>query len=108
MKYETTYRQRVLEYLSEGHTIKEAKSTFKVSRATIWRWQAQLAASGTLAPRKLERKWRKIDPKELHKYVENHPDATLSEISNEFNCSITAIFMAMKKLKITRKKNRNI
>ncbi|NBK18351.1 hypothetical protein D1157_10805 [Anaerotruncus sp. X29] len=33
-----------------------------------------------------------------------HPDAYPKEIAEEFGCSATAVYLAMKRLKITRKK----
>jgi len=38
-------------------------------------------------------------------HVKNHPDDYLREIAVVFNCSDTAIRKALKKLKITRKKD---
>ena len=49
--------------------------------------------------------WRKIDPEKLKEYVEHRPDAYLKEMAEEFGCSEVAIFKALKRLKITRKKN---
>jgi predicted DNA-binding protein YlxM (UPF0122 family) len=37
-------------------------------------------------------------------YIHENPDAYLSEIADEFNCSTTAVLKALKKLNITRKK----
>lgn len=50
------------------------------------------------------RKPKKICPEQLVKYIEQYPDAYLYEIAEEFNCSDVAIFKALKKLNITRKK----
>jgi len=40
----------------------------------------------------------------LEKYVDEHPDAFLSEIATHFGCSDMAVSKALRKLKITRKK----
>ena len=47
---------------------------------------------------------QKINPEKLIAYVAEHPDAYQKEIAEEFGCSATAICLAMKRLKITRKK----
>jgi transposase len=108
MGYDIKYRQRVLEYMNEGHTEKETAEVFKVSRFTIWSWKSKLKETGTLAPKKSERKWRKIDPEKLRKYVEKHPDAYQHEIASEFGVRLYAIQKALKRLGITRKKNHGI
>ena len=41
---------------------------------------------------------------ELNQYIENHQDAFLWEIAEEFSVTKQAIFYALKRLKITRKK----
>ena len=48
--------------------------------------------------------FKKIDPDKLKKYIEEHPDAYLREIAEEFGCSVNAVSKALKRLKITRKK----
>lgn len=105
MSYEIKYRQRVIDYLSEGHTDRDAAAVFKVSTATIWKWKSKLKESGTLAPKKRQGHWRKIDPEKLMKYVDEHPDTYQYEIAAAFGVRLFAIQRALKRLKITRKKN---
>ena len=108
MSYEIKYRQRVIDYMSEGHTEKETAETFKVSKATLWKWKSQLKETGTLSPKKRKETWRKIDPDKLHKYVEDHPDTYQHEIAAAFGVRLYAIQKALKRLGITRKKNDSI
>jgi len=108
MGYDIKFRQRVIDYLSEGHTEKETAATFKVSTFTIWKWKSMLNESGTLAPKKRKETWRKIDPEKLCKYVEEHPDAYQHEIAAAFGVRLFAIQKALKRLGITRKKNDSI
>jgi len=108
MGYDIKYRQRVLDYINEGHTEKEAAEVFKVSTFTIWSWKSKLKETGTLAPKKRKETWRKIDPEKLRKYVAEHPDAYQYEIAEVFGVRLYAIQKALKRLDITRKKNHDI
>lgn len=108
MGYDIKYRQRVIDYLSEGHTEKEAAATFKVSTFTIWKWKIKLKESGTLETKKRKETWRKIDPEKLRKYVTEHPDAYQYEIAEAFEVRLYAIQRALKRLNITRKKNHSL
>jgi transposase len=68
-------------------------------------WKNQLNKTGVLEPKTRRETWRKIDPERLKDYLKQYPDAFLKEMAKEFNCSETAIFKALKRLKISRKKN---
>lgn len=108
MSYDIKYRQRVIDYMSEGHTEKEAAGTFKVSTSTIWKWKSTLKETGTLSPKKRKETWRKVNPDKLRKYVEEHPDAYQHEIAAAFGVRLYAIQNALKRLGITRKKNHSL
>ena len=108
MSYDIKYRQRVIDYLGEGHTEKETAAVFKVSTFTIWKWKSTLNEIGTLTPKKRVGKWRKIDPDKLRKYVEEHPDAYQHEMAAAFGVRLFAIQNALKRLSITRKKNHTV
>jgi transposase len=105
MSYDIKYRQRVIDYLREGHTDRDAAAVFKVSTSTIWKWKSKLKENGTLAPETRQGHWRKIDPEKLAKYVDEHPDAYQYEIAAVFGVRLFAIQRALKRLQITRKKN---
>ena len=104
MSYPTKYRERTIEYRKAGHTLEETHQTFRVSIATIRKWEKQLEEEGNLEKKPLHRSYKKINPEKLIAYVAEHPDAYQKEIAEEFGCSATAICLAMKRLKITRKK----
>jgi len=91
-----------------NHSIRKTAKTFGVSVSAIQDWEKTQRETGRLDKKPLERKWRKIDPKKLRAYVAEHPDAFLDEIAEAFECSGEAIRLALKKLKITRKKNDEI
>jgi len=108
MAYDVKFREKVLKYLGKGHTIEEAHQVFEVGTTTIKAWKNLLKETGKLEKRPLERKPFKICPEKLMAYISEHPDSYLREIAEVFNCTDAAIFYAMKRLKITRKKNREL
>ena len=104
MAYSVDYRKRAVEYYQEGHTQKEVFTIFKVHPKTIRDWEARMM-SGTLEPNYPKtRKPRKLPPDELTRYIDEHPDAFLKEIGDQFQCSTEGARKALLKLKITRKK----
>lgn len=103
MTYSLDLRKRVLRYLKDGHTQKEAANVFAVYPKTVTNW-VKKDKEGSLAAKKRENKPRKLDYEQLIKYIKTEPDAYLREIAKEFKVSITAIFYACKRLKITLKK----
>jgi len=105
MSYDIELRRRAIEYWNDGHSKKETAAVFQVGTTALQTWKSQLNESGTLAPKKRKETWKKIDPARLQKYNEEHPDAYLDEIADEFGCTDTAIVKAFRRLKITRKKN---
>lgn len=108
MSYDIKYRERAMKYLREGHSYRETATVFGVSTLTLQAWKSKLKESGTLAPKKRKETWRKIDPEKLRKYVEEHPDAYQYEIAAAFGVRLYAIQRALKRLRITRKKNDSI
>lgn len=106
MAYETRYKERVLEYLSSGHSYAQTSTQFKVSTDTIQRWKRQYAEHGCFIVKKRNRPAKKLPVEALRKYVEENPDAYLSEIGEHFSCSAEAVRQRLKTMKITRKKRR--
>lgn len=104
MSYPKKYRERTIEYRQAGHTLEETHQTFKVSISTIRQWEKQLKEEGNLEKKPLHRGYKKVNPEKLEAYVTEHPDAYQKEIAEIFGCSAAAICLAMKRLKITRKK----
>ena len=104
MAYSIDYRRRAVEYKDEGHTFKELKEVFKISAVTYYDWKKKISSGYYDQKRKSERR-RKIDKEKLRAAVEEKPDAYLWELALLFNCSPPAVFYALKKHKITYKKN---
>ena len=108
MSYDIKLRQRAIAYWNEGHSKKETAAVFKVGTTTLQRWKSQLKETGTLASKKRKETWRKIDPDKLRKYMDENPDAFQHEVAAAFGVRLFAIQKALKRLKITRKKNYDI
>ena len=105
MSYDTKYRHRAISYWNEGHSIRATAEVFKVGTTTLQNWKKQLEATGSLEPKTRITTWRKIEPGRLGEYLEQHPDAYLKEMAEEFGCSEVAIWKALRRIKVTRKKN---
>ncbi len=104
MAYSEDYRRRTVEYYHEGHSQVEVARVFKVGSKTLRDWENRME-KGNLKPLYPKtRRHRKLPPHELKVYVEQYPDAFLTEIGAHFGCSDTAVSKALKKLNITHKK----
>ena len=103
MAYSVDLREQVLKYIKIGHNRSEACKVFGVSLRTIVRWLS-MDRSGSIADPKPRRPWKKIDPKALMAAVEQNPGYKLSDFARFFKVSTSAICLAFKTLKITRKK----
>ncbi|MDR0679832.1 MAG: transposase [Puniceicoccales bacterium] len=75
-----------------------------MSERAIFAWKKKLRETGNLERVPLNRKYRKLDPEKLVKYVGECPDAYQREIVSEFKVSTSCIGKVMRKLKITVKK----
>ena len=78
------YRKRAVEYRDEGHTFKELREAFGIPSETYYGWKEKFDSGYYETPIKRERK-RKIDKEQLKQAA--------------------AVFYALEKLDITRKKS---
>ncbi len=101
MTYSLDFRQKVIDYIESGGKITTATKVFGIGRASIYRWLERKELEAT----KVKHRHRKLDWKELEKYIQQNPDVKLKLIAEKFGVSTTAIWAALKKMKITRKKN---
>jgi transposase len=107
--YSIDLRERVVGYIEQGGSKTEAVKLFKVSRKTIYNWLSRKAKTGNLAPNKLKKyKVRKLDDTKVLEQVEARPDATLAEMGEVFKVSQSGMWYALKRLKVTRKKNASL
>ena len=108
MHYETKFRERVISYVEMGNTITKTSELFSVTRRTIYYWIKLKKETGSLVKAPAKRSPKKLIPDELLAYVDKHPDAYLHEIGSYFQCCVSAVFKALRKLKITYKKSSTI
>lgn len=106
MSYSKDFRECVLRNIESGMSWDKACNVFSISRSSIYKWLNNYKNNGIFAdaPRK-SYKPRKIDPDLLRAAFEKTPDATLEELSIQFNCWPQSIHKRCVKLGITRKKN---
>lgn len=106
MSYSDDFRECVLQNISDGMSWDKACETFYISRGSIANWLTNKHNTGVIsdAPRKLY-KPQKIDSSLLKEAFDRTPDATLEEISKQFDCWPQSIYKRCVKLNITRKKN---
>lgn len=104
--YSKDFRKAALEYMDKGHTKEELYETFGIYPSRITAWRKLLKETGDLAPQYVETRSSKIDMKKLEQALERKPDATLEELAKPFGCTESAVYYALKRLKITVKKNK--
>ena len=105
--YSVDLKKRVIKYrIERKHTIKQTSQTYEISPMTVRRWTKEYKETGCIRSEydSSTRKYKKINPEELKKYIKENNDKFLKEIAQKFSCSISGIKKAMDKLKITRKK----
>ena len=80
----------------------EASRLFSVSSKTISRW----LKIPDLHPKKAMERRRKLDKAALAAHVRDYPDALLRDRAAYFGVAINAIWVALKKLSITKKNDK--
>jgi hypothetical protein len=103
MAYSIDFIKRAAEYRQKGHTFAQLREAFGIPSATYYDWETKLNNGYFDIIVKRERH-RKIDKQALIKAAAEKPDAFLKEYAEQFNCTATAVFYALEKLNITRKK----
>jgi transposase len=105
MSYNEKYRKKAIEYHEKGHSIRLTAETFGISANTLGVWLKKYRESGDLG-----RKYRAYKPaineEELLKYLKENPDAYQKEIGEHFGRDQSVVCRTLKRLKITRKKDK--
>ena len=73
MPYSLDFRQKVIFFVENGGTITKLAHTFGIERASIYRWLSRQKLSAT----KVKNRQRKLDWKELEKYVKQNPESSV-------------------------------
>ena len=105
MSHSKDLRERAVKYVEQGGSIKDACQIFEVSRSSFQRWRVKKNKTGSVAASPRIKSPYKIDNEHLKVYINEHPDAYLNEIASHFNVTTPCISIALKRLKITRKKS---
>ena len=107
--YSNDLRERALVYKDANHTQVETCEIFQISRSALTQWLKLRRETGTfeLKARPIRQRNRKIGETALKTYLEEHPDAYLREIAEEFDVSMSAISQACRRYGITRKKRQH-
>ncbi len=100
MPYSLDLRARVIAFVENGGGITRASKLFRVSRTSIYRWLNRTNLQAT----KVSRRQRKLNWFALDKDVTDNPDLRLIDRAKKFQLTPSAIFYALKKIKINRKK----
>jgi transposase len=103
--YSIDFRKKAMEYWGKGHTKEELYEVFGIYPSRITAWRKLLRETGRLKAQYKETRESKIDMEKLTGAVERKPDATLGELAKIFRCTESAIFYALKRGKLTLKKN---
>lgn len=96
--YSADLRERAINYVRHGGHRTEAARLFSVSSKTISRW----LNAPELQPKKMMARRRKLDKAALAAHVHDFPDALLRDRAAHFGVAINAIWVALKKLSITK------
>ena len=100
MAYGIDYRRRVIDFVKEGGSKRDAARLFKVSRETVYQW---LGRGDDLSPRPAQTRRRKLDKAALMRHTKDHPDALLRERAAHFGVHVNAVWTALGKLKVVKK-----
>jgi transposase len=98
-------RQRVINWVLDGHTRKNASEVFKVHYQTVNTWVSRYLKTGECASQKaLHSKSYKLDLEALRQDVQKAPDSFQSERACRFGVVQSTVSKAMSKWGLTRKK----
>lgn len=101
MAYSIDFRRKVLEIKErEGLSFEKTALRFGISESSVFRWSKRLEPCLTR-----NKPATKIDMEQLALDVKQEPDAYQHERAKRFKCSQRGICEALKRLKITKKKN---
>ena len=99
MSYSVDLRERVVAFVKAGGAKAEAARRFSVSEGSVHNWLKR----DNLAPIKVKRRHRKLDWNALEQHIQEEPDMRLKDRAEHFGVHTSAIWYAIKQMKITRK-----
>jgi len=108
MSYDKKFRERVLAHVDAGKDPEEVREMFGIGVHTIRQWKELREEMGGLENRPLKRSGKKIDMDKLRADVEQNPEDFNRQRGLRFCCTGEAIRQALRRGKITRKKNNRV
>jgi len=102
--YSIDFIRHAVAYKDDGHTFADLKNAYKIPPETYYIWKKKLE-NGYSGEKVFRERRRKIDKDLLKQAIAKKPDLFLYELAEMFDCSVQAVFYALEKLDITRKKN---
>ncbi len=106
--YSFDLRKRVIEFVKEGGSKRQACKTYRIGHNTIYRWLRDFKKNKSYLPKRRKEFYRKCDLEKLQKYNQKNPEATLIEAAEHLRVSHVTIWRSFRQLKITRKKKQRI
>lgn len=101
MAYSLNFRKRVFSVKEDrGLTFKDTSKLFGMDIRTLFRWQERLEPENNR-----NKPATKIDMQALKADLEKNPDRFQYERAQDYGVSQAAIFYALKRLRVSRKKN---
>lgn len=100
MTHSVDYRRRVIAFVGEGGSKREAARLFKVSPDTLYKW---LNRKDDLMPRPAKVRHRKLDKAALMRDVKERPDVFLRERAEAFGVHESSMSRALSKLRVVKK-----
>ena len=101
MTYSLDFRRKLFSIKTEQNlTFSETSALFNISMATLFRWQKSIQPK--LTRHKSE---TKLNMNALRSDIQTYPDAYQFERAQRLGVSRSCIFYALKRLKVTYKKN---
>ena len=104
--YSYDLRQKVMNYLNEGHSKQETARIFDIHKNTISRWCARYKIEGHFKERKRLGLKSQVDKEALSEFVTHNPDSKLNDIGQKFNITGTQARRILKKIGFSYKKKR--
>ena len=102
MTYGIDLRERVVKHVREKGNKSEASRVYGVSLWCVRDWCERSDLRPKSQPKQ---RFRKIDMEKLSRYVRGNNEVILRELAKEFGVTEQAIWYALRRLKITHKKN---
>lgn len=101
MTYSLDFRRKLFSIKTDQNlTFQEISALFNISMATLFRWSKKIEPNTTR-----NKPATKLDMDALRSDIEKYPDAYQFERAKRLGVSRSCIFYALKRLKVTYKKN---